>query len=148
MFTDLKIFSIILLVSATFKLLANTTFQSCEKVGMPEARIILSQTVIYLASSPKSNAAYLAINQAMNTVKNQPNESVPLHLRNAPSALMKELDYGTDYKYAHDYEGNFITQEFLPKAHAGTVFYKPGNNPAEERIKQDQLQKWGDKYKL
>lgn len=129
-------------------LLANTTFQSCEKVGMPEARIILSQTVIYLASSPKSNAAYLAINQAMNTVKNQPNESVPLHLRNAPSALMKELDYGTDYKYAHDYEGNFITQEFLPKAHAGTVFYKPGNNPAEERIKQDQLQKWGDKYKL
>lgn len=129
-------------------LLANTTFQSCEKVGMPEARIILSQTVIYLASSPKSNAAYLAINQAMNTVKNQPNESVPLHLRNAPSALMKELDYGTDYKYAHDYEGNFITQEFLPQAHTGTVFYKPGNNPAEERIKQDQLQKWGDKYKL
>lgn len=129
-------------------LLANTTFQSCEKVGMPEARIILSQTVIYLASSPKSNAAYLAINQAMNTVKNQPNESVPLHLRNAPSALMKELDYGTDYKYAHDYVGNFITQEFLPKAHTGTVFYKPGNNPAEERIKQDQLQKWGDKYKL
>ena len=129
-------------------LLANTTFQSCEKVGMPEARIILSQTVIYLASSPKSNAAYLAINQAMNTVKNQPNESVPLHLRNAPSTLMKELDYGTDYKYAHDYEGNFITQEFLPQAHTGTVFYKPGNNPSEERIKQDQLQKWGDKYKL
>ncbi len=129
-------------------LLANTTFQSCEKVGMPEARIILSQTVIYLASSPKSNAAYLAINQAMNTVKNQPNVHVPLHLRNAPSALMKELNYGTDYKYAHDYEGNFITQEFLPAEHTGTVFYKPGNNPAEERIKQDQLQKWGKKYKL
>ena len=129
-------------------LLANTTFQSCEKVGMPEARIILSQTVIYLASSPKSNAAYLAINQAMNTVNNQPNVHVPLHLRNAPSALMKELNYGTDYKYAHDYEGNFITQEFLPAEHTGTVFYKPGNNPAEERIKQDQLQKWGKKYKL
>ena len=129
-------------------LLANTTFQSCEKVGMPEARIILSQTVIYLASSPKSNAAYLAINHALNTVNNQPNVSVPLHLRNAPSALMKELNYGTDYKYAHDYEGNFITQEFLPTEHTGTVFYKPGNNPAEERIKEDQLQKWGKKYKL
>jgi putative ATPase len=122
-------------------LMANTAFQAAQAVGLPEARIILSQAAIYLASSPKSNSAYLAINEAQALVRRTGNLPVPLHLRNAPTHLMKELGYGEGYRYAHDYPGNFVEQEFLPDDVRGTRLFQPQNNPAEEKMKQ-QLQRW------
>lgn len=128
-------------------LMATTAFQACTTVGMPEARIILSQAVIYLASSPKSNSAYMAINEAMHNVKNSSNLAVPLHLRNAPTKLMKGLGYGKDYKYAHDFKDNFVEQDFLPDAIKGTMFYKPSDNAAENKIKSNMQKQWKKTYK-
>lgn len=127
-------------------LLANNCFQAVNTIGMPEARIILSQTVIYLASSVKSNASYLAIDMALAKVRETGNLAVPLDLRNAPTKLMKEIGYGKDYQYAHAYEGNFINQEFLPKELSGCVFYQPGNNPKENEIRKTLIHLWKDKY--
>ncbi len=117
-------------------LIAQACFESVHKIGMPEARIILSQAAIYLATSPKSNSAYMAIDSAIQEVEKSGNLSVPLHLRNAPTKLMKDLDYGKDYKYAHSYPGNFIEQQFLPEKMYNRKFYEPGNNPKEEEIKK------------
>ncbi len=125
-------------------LLANATFQAIQSVGMPEARIILSQTTIYLATSSKSNSAYMAINRAMAQVKQEGNLPVPLPLRNAPTKLMKDLDYGKDYKYAHDYKGNFVKMEFMPDAIKGMKFYEPGGNPFEEKIRRKMEGYWGE----
>jgi putative ATPase len=127
-------------------LLANTCFQAVNVIGWPESRIILSQTVTYLASSAKSNAAYEAINKAQDLVKRTGDLSVPLHLRNAPTKLMKELNYGTEYKYSHAYPGNFVEQEFLPEAVSGTKLYDPGHNSAEEKLRQSLRDKWRKKY--
>jgi putative ATPase len=129
-------------------LLANNCFQAINVIGMPEARIILSQTVIYLASSPKSNSAYMAIDDALNLVKQTGNQPVPLHLRNAPTKLMKNLGYGADYQYSHMGEGNFIMQEFLPEKLAGNMFYKPGQNINEEKIKEFLKKRWKDHYEF
>jgi len=128
-------------------LLANSCFDSVHKIGLPEARIILSHTTIYLATSPKSNAAYLAIDAALAKVKATGNLPIPLHLRNAPTKLMKELDYGKNYKYAHDYDGNFVEMEFLPEKIQGTKFYQPQNNPAEQKILQKLKNWWNRIYK-
>lgn len=122
-------------------LLAQSTFDAVNVIGMPEARILLSQCTIYLASSPKSNASYVAINQAMQYVKETGNLPVPLALRNAPTSLMKSLDYGKDYKYSHDYDGNFVQQEFLPEKAAKKIFYKPSSNLAEHKIRE-RLKRW------
>lgn len=111
-------------------LLANTCFDAVNKIGWPESRIILSQTAIYLASCPKSNSAYMAINQAQETVKRTGDLAVPLYLRNAPTELMKGAGYGQGYLYAHDYPGNFVQIDFLPDRLRGSAFYKPGDNPA------------------
>ncbi len=129
-------------------LLANACFQAVENVGWPESRIILSECTLYLASSPKGNAAYIAINKAQQLVQQTGNLSIPLPLRNAPSALMKELGYGVGYHYSHDHPGNFINQEFLPSAIIGTNFIAPGSSQKEEEI-ADQIKKWWqDKYKF
>ena len=128
-------------------LIANQCFDAVERIGYPESRIILSQAVIYLACSAKSNSAYMAINEAIDFVKKTGNQPVPLHLRNAPTALAKSLGYGKDYKYSHNYPGNFINQEFLPQAISGKVFYKPGDNSAEEKIKQQLARQWQERYK-
>ena len=131
----------------TALVLANSTFQSVAAIGMPESRIILSQCATYLACSPKSNAAYMAINQAIDVVKNTGNLAVPLDIRNAPTKLMKDLGYGASYKYAHNYDLNFTEQEFLPEGIENTRFYKPGNN-AREKAQQEFLSlRWKDKYK-
>ncbi len=122
-------------------LLANTCFEIVHKIGMPEARIPLSQCVIYLATSPKSNSAYLAINEAMSLVKRTGNVSIPIHLRNAPTKLMKELNYGKDYKYAHDYPGNFVEMEYMPDEFKRVVLYRPQANGAELTI-LDRLRGW------
>lgn len=127
-------------------LLANNCFQAVNVIGWPESRIILAQTVTYLAASPKSNASYEAINKAQTLVKRTGDLSVPLHLRNAPTKLMGDLGYGKDYQYAHSYENNFVHQEFLPDAIAGTLLYNPGKNPAEEKLRQKLKQDWKDKY--
>jgi putative ATPase len=127
-------------------LMATTCFQAVQAVGMPEARIILSEAAIYLATSPKSNAAYLAINQAQALVKNTGNQPVPLHLRNAPTNLMKSLAYSQNYKYAHDFEGNFVLQSYLPEALEGQVLFQPQNNPQELTIRQRLKQWWQKKY--
>jgi putative ATPase len=127
-------------------LMATTTFQAVQAVGFPEARIILAQAVIYLATSPKSNAAYLAINQAQETVRKTGNLPVPLHLRNAPTQLMKDLNYGEGYKYAHDYPGNFVEQEFLPDKIKGTAFYQPQKNASESKLMERIKQWWKNKY--
>ncbi len=127
-------------------LLANACFQAVENIGYPECRIILSQTVTYLATSLKSNASYLAIHKAQAAVRQTGDLPVPLHIRNAPTKLMKELGYGNNYKYAHDYENNFVEQEFLPDMLSGTTFYDPGNNPSEEKIRLFLKQRWKDKY--
>jgi putative ATPase len=127
-------------------LLATSVFQAVSMIGMPEARIILSQGVTYLASSPKSNAAYMAINEATSVVKETGNLSVPLYLRNAPTKLMKDLNYGDGYKYAHDYPNNFVLQEFLPDAISGKVFYDPGDNSREKEIRSFLSSRWGKKY--
>ena len=132
----------------TALVIANTTFQAVTTIGYPEARIILSQCVIYLATSAKSNASYMAINKAQQTVKQTGDLSVPLALRNAPTKLMKDLGYGEDYKYAHDYENNFIAEEFMPKEVAKTSFYRPGNNQRENAIKDFLKKRWKDKYEL
>ncbi|MGV3503913.1 MAG: replication-associated recombination protein A [Adhaeribacter sp.] len=127
-------------------LLANACFQSVAVIGYPESRIILSQTAVYLATSPKSNASYLAIGEAQAFVRETGGLPVPLHLRNAPTKLMKELNYGKDYKYAHNYEQNFVQQEFLPEQAKGTKFFEPGNNPRENEIRKNLKNFWGDKY--
>ncbi|WP_353186400.1 replication-associated recombination protein A, partial [Parapedobacter lycopersici] len=127
-------------------LLANNCFQAVNVIGWPESRIILSQTVTYLASSPKSNAAYEAINRAQELVRKTGDLSVPLHLRNAPTKLMKNLDYGKNYQYAHAHAGNFVEQEFMPDAISGTKLYDPGSNPAEEKLREKLRQQWKDKY--
>ena len=126
--------------------MANTCFQAINVIGNPEARIILSQTAVYLAVSPKSNSTYLAINEAISNVKKTGNLPVPLHLRNAPTKLMKDLNYGKDYDYAHSHEGNFVDLEFLPEEIKGTSFYKPGKNATENKISEQLKKKWKDKY--
>lgn len=127
-------------------LLANTCFDAVNKIGYPESRIILSQTAIYLASSPKSNASYMAINTAQEVVHKTGNLSVPMHLRNAPTKLMKDIGYSDGYKYAHDYQGNFVEQEFLPQEISGTRFYTPQNNPRENEMRNSLRNKWKEKY--
>ncbi|NCD40609.1 MAG: replication-associated recombination protein A [Bacteroidia bacterium] len=127
-------------------LLANACFDTLHKIGWPEGRIVLAQTTLYLAGSPKSNSAYLAISNAQETVKKTGDLPVPLHLRNAPTKLMKQQGYGKDYKYAHDYQGNFIPIEFLPDNLRGTVFFEPGSNKREEEMRLRFASLWGDKY--
>lgn len=127
-------------------LLANACFDAVNKIGMPESRIILSECAIYLASSPKSNSGYMAINDALSTVGQTGNLSVPLHLRNAPTKLMEKMGYGANYKYAHDYEGNFVDQDFLPKELRGRKFYNPQQNPQEENIRTRLKNWWAQRY--
>jgi putative ATPase len=127
-------------------LMANSCFQAVETVGWPEARIILAQCTIYLASSPKGNGAYMAINRAQQLVQQTGNLGVPLPLRNAPTALMKELGYGKGYLYSHDFPGNFAEQEFLPEEITGTSFFKPGSSPKEQDIAKGIEQIWKGKY--
>ncbi|MES2380948.1 MAG: replication-associated recombination protein A [Bacteroidota bacterium] len=127
-------------------LIATNCFQAVQMIGMPESRIILSQCVIYLATSVKSNASYMAIDEALAHVRKQGNLPVPLHLRNAPTKLMKDIGYGTDYKYAHVYDNNFVEQEFLPEAISGLKFYEPGNNPREKELRAFLKQRWKEKY--
>ncbi|MDG1736050.1 MAG: replication-associated recombination protein A [Crocinitomicaceae bacterium] len=128
-------------------LLANNTFQAVEKVGWPESRIILAQCAIYLADSPKGNGAYMAINNAQQVVQKTGNLNVPIALRNASSTLMKELGYGEKYKYSHDFDGNFVAQEFLPEEIKGLSFYKAGSSAKEQTIAQNQNKLWNNKYK-
>jgi putative ATPase len=130
----------------TALILATNTFQAVSVIGSPESRIILSQCAVYLANSPKSNASYLAIKNAQNLVQKTGDLSVPLHLRNAPTTLMKDLDYGKNYKYSHDYANSFVNQEFLPDEISGTKLYKPGNNARENQFKETLKNKWKDKY--
>ncbi len=130
----------------TAMILAKSCMDAVRMIGYPEARIVLSQTAIYLACSAKSNASYVAIDDAIAFVQKSGDQAVPLHLRNSPTKLMKEIGYGANYKYAHDYPGNFIHQEFLPEKVSGKKFYNPGNNAREKEIR-DQLRKWWqDKY--
>ena len=130
-------------------LLANACFDTVHKIGMPEARITLAETTIYLATSPKSNSAYMAINKALDFVAHDTtNRPVPLHLRNAPTKLMSEAGYGKDYKYAHDYAGGFVNQEFMPDSLMGKQFYTPNvQNSTEAKIAERMSQLWGEKYK-
>ena len=128
-------------------LLANTCFDALTKIGWPEGRIILAETTVYLATSPKSNSAYMAIGNALAEVSESGNLPVPLHLRNAPTKLMKDLEYGKDYKYAHNYEGNFVEQEFLPPGVSTKRFWEPQNNPVEKRIQEQMDQLWKNKKK-
>src|SRR5688572_20576481 len=130
----------------TAMVMANDCFQAVSVIGYPESDIILSQTAIYLASSPKSNASYMAIRNAQRLVREQGSLPVPMHLRNAPSKLMKEQGYGKDYKYSHDYDGNFVVQEFLPDAIKNTVLFDPGNNPRENEMRKNLKNWWGGKY--
>lgn len=130
----------------TAMILANNTFQAVTTIGYPEARIILSQCAIYLASSPKSNASYKAIGKAQQVVKQTGDLPVPIHLRNAPTKLMKELGYGKDYLYAHDYDQNFAFQDYLPDDLQGEVFYQPGNNPREQALREYLKKLWGNRY--
>jgi putative ATPase len=127
-------------------IMANNTFQAVATIGYPESRIILSQCAVYLATSPKSNASYLAIGAAQQLVKQTGDLPVPIHLRNAPTKLMKELGYGEDYKYAHDYANNFAEQEFLPDAVKETVLYNPGNNSREHSTREFLKNRWKGKY--
>ena len=152
---DLKFIARRLLIAAsedignanpTALILANNTFQAVSSIGYPESSIILSQCAVYLANSPKSNASYMAIKNAQDVVKKTGDLSVPLHLRNAPTKLMKDLDYGKNYKYAHDYEGNFIPQEFLPEEISTMKLYEPGKNAREEKFREELKKKWGKKY--
>ena len=130
----------------TALVLANAVFEAVNKIGYPEARIILAQGATYLASSHKSNASYMAIEDALGTVQKEGDLPVPLHVRNAPTGLMKRLGYGKNYKYAHSYESNFTEQEFLPDEIKGTKFYDPGNNPREEELRKFLRGLWNDKY--
>ncbi|GEP90469.1 putative ATPase [Chitinophaga terrae (ex Kim and Jung 2007)] len=128
------------------QLLATSCFQAVNMIGYPESRIILSQCVTYLAASPKSNAAYMAINNAQSVVAKTGDLPVPMHIRNAPTKLMKEMGYSKGYAYAHDYENNFVVQEFLPDAIKGTKFYDPGKNPREEELRRYLKNLWKEKY--
>ena len=129
-------------------LLANAAFDAVMKLGWPEGRIPLAEATVYLAASPKSNSAYMAINNALQNVQETGNQPVPLHLRNAPTALMKELGYSKGYKYAHDYEGNFVRQQFLPDTLKDQRFWQPQNNPAEDKLRAQMEKCWGkDKFK-
>jgi len=130
----------------TALIMANNTFQAVTTIGYPESRIILSQCAIYLATSPKSNASYMAIGKAQQLVKQTGDLPVPIHLRNAPTKLMKELGYGDEYKYAHDYANNFVDQEFLPDELQQTIFYDPGNNSRENATRDFLKNRWKDKY--
>jgi putative ATPase len=130
----------------TALVLANATFEAVNKIGHPEAMIILSQCATYLASSPKSNAAVAAIGDALSAVKKYGDLPVPLHIRNAPTRLMKNLGYGKDYEYSHNYENNFSVQEYLPKEITGTAFYNPGKNAREEELRKFLKHLWKDKY--
>ena len=152
---DVKFIARRLLISASEEIgnanpnalvLANNTFQAVQAIGYPEARIILSQCATYLATSPKSNASYMAINKSIQAVKETGNLPVPLHLRNAPTQLMKELNYGKGYKYAHDYPNNFVEQAYLPEQIENTRFYEPGGNPKENQIRQFLKERWKKKY--
>ncbi len=127
-------------------LLATSTFQAVQLIGWPESRIILSQCASYLACSPKTNASYVAINQAQELVRKTGDLPVPLHIRNAPTGLMKDLGYGAGYKYAHAYEGNFVEQEFLPEALVGTKLFEPGQSAAEQKLRAFLKERWGAKY--
>jgi len=126
--------------------LANSCFQAVDVIGYPECRIILSQTAVCLATSPKSNASYLAIEQALSLAKEQGDLPVPLHLRNAPTKLMKELNYHRGYEYAHDYEDNFVLLEYLPEKISGTKFYEPGENVKEKELREFLRKRWKEKY--
>ena len=130
----------------TALVIANNTFQAVTTIGFPESRIILSQCAIYLATSPKSNASYMAINQALSLVKKTGNLPVPLAIRNAPTKLMKDLGYGEDYQYAHNYEGNFAEAEFLPEEIKNTTLYNPGNNQREQAQREFLKKRWKNKY--
>ena len=134
------------IANPTALVLANSTFQAVTSVGYPEGRILLSECVIYLATSPKSNTAYKAINEAQEKVRQTGNLPIPLHLRNAPTKLMKELGYGEGYKYAHDYKNQFIEQEFLPEEIKGTTLYQPGDNQKEKSIRDFLKSRWNKKY--
>ncbi|MAT89760.1 MAG: AAA family ATPase [Flavobacteriaceae bacterium] len=134
------------MANPTALVMANNTFQAVTTIGFPEARIILSQCAIYLATSAKSNASYKAINDAQQVVRQTGDLSVPLSIRNAPTKLMKELGYGKDYAYAHNYEGNFVPHEFLPKEISGTVFYDPGKNAREFKLREYLRSLWKDSY--
>lgn len=128
-------------------LLAQSCFDAVRVIGYPECRIILSQAAVYLASSPKSNASYMAIEGASEEVRNSGDLAVPLHIRNAPTKLMKELGYHKGYKYAHSFEGNFVDMEYLPDKIRGMKFYEPGDNAREKELRQRLKSLWGDKYK-
>ncbi|MFZ9004486.1 MAG: replication-associated recombination protein A [Robiginitalea sp.] len=136
------------LANPTALVIANSAFQAVQAIGYPEARIILSQCAIYLATSPKSNASYTAIKKAQQEVRNSGDLDVPLPLRNAPTQLMKELGYGEAYAYAHDYPGNFVPMEFLPEEISGASFYRPGENKREEGIREFLKNRWKGKYDL
>jgi putative ATPase len=127
-------------------LMATTVFQAVHQIGMPESRIILSQCAVYLATSPKSNATYVAIEKALAEVRQSGNLSIPLSLRNKPTKLMKDLGYGQNYQYAHNFEGNFAHAEFLPQEISGKTFYEPAQNPAENKIRETLRQQWKEKY--
>jgi putative ATPase len=128
-------------------LLANATFEAVNKIGYPEARIILSQCAVYLATSPKSNASYMAIDAALSAVRSYGDLPVPLHIRNAPTKLMKNMNYGKDYKYSHSYENNFSEQEYLPGEISGNKFYEPGQNVRENEIRKFLKDRWKEKYR-
>jgi len=130
----------------TALVIATNAFQAVNMIGYPEARIILSQCATYLACSPKSNSAYMAIRNAQKSVKETGDLSVPLPIRNAPTSMMRDMDYGKGYQYSHDFPGNFADQEFLPDEIKGTVFYEPGNNPREEEMRKRMQAFWKDKY--
>jgi putative ATPase len=134
------------IANPTAFIMANSTFQAVATIGYPESRIILSQCALYLATSPKSNASYMAIGQAQEIVKQTGDLPVPIHLRNAPTKLMKELGYGDEYQYSHNYINNFSEQEYLPDAISGTVFYNPGTNSRENGTREFLKNRWKDKY--
>jgi len=128
-------------------LLAQACFNAVNLVGWPESRIILSETAVYLATSPKSNASYMAIENAIAAVHEHGDLPVPLHIRNAPTRLMKDLGYHKGYKYAHEFEGNFIADNFLPEEISGKIFYEPGSNPREDDIRRQLSARWQNIYK-
>jgi putative ATPase len=130
----------------TALVLANAAFEAVNKIGYPEARIILSQCATYLASCPKSNASYMAIEEAIGAVKKHGDLPVPLHIRNAPTKMMKNMGYGKGYQYAHSYDQNFSEQEYLPEKLSGTAFYDPGNNAREDELRKYLKNLWKDKY--
>jgi putative ATPase len=134
------------LANANALLMADATFRAVENIGWPESRIILSQCAIYLATSPKSNSAYMAIDAAIADVRNSGDLSIPMNIRNAPTKLMKDLGYGEEYKYAHSYEGNFVYQQFMPESLAGAKFYQPGNNAKEAQVREWLKERWGSGY--